>query len=392
MSDDRLRLIQTLQFRDKTRAETLLLAFINEIFPTLDVEQVELRPQAVSLNSFNGFLTLQSGAQLFFKTHVEPQSVISEYYNSDVLAEAGYPIVRPLYASTEYGRQLLIYDLVHAPSVFEVARALERGERGDFQALMKAQNDADDYLSQIYHQTLAWVSGEDAAGAPIHQLFYHRLGSRYSTFYEEKPFTLPGERSLPWEAILERRWIINGVRYEGTLGDAIVRARTLLQPARQGWTIIGHGDAHNGNVFFTPEGLRYFDPAFGGRHSPWLDLAKPLFHNVSATWMYHPHEIASKLQLSFHDDGSTFTIEHDYQPSTVRQMFKTSKIERVYKPLIEHLTTVDKTPRAYYDDVLSAALMCCPLLTMNLADRERFPAEIGLLGLVMCVQVGMLAE
>lgn len=73
-------------------------------------------------------------------------------------------------------------------------------------------------------------------------------------------------------------------------------------------------------------------------------------------------------------------------------MFKTSKIERVYKPLIEHLTTVDKTPRAYYDDVLSAALMCCPLLTMNLADRERFPAEIGLLGLVMCVQVGMLAE
>jgi len=56
---------------------------------------VELRPLAVSLNSFNGFLTLRDGSKLFYKTHVEPGSVIDEYYNTTLLAEAGYPIIKP---------------------------------------------------------------------------------------------------------------------------------------------------------------------------------------------------------------------------------------------------------------------------------------------------------
>jgi len=48
---------------------------------------VELRPLAVSLNSFNGFLTLANGGRLFFKTR-GPGSVIGEYYNSKLLADA----------------------------------------------------------------------------------------------------------------------------------------------------------------------------------------------------------------------------------------------------------------------------------------------------------------
>jgi hypothetical protein len=44
--------------------------------------------------------------------------------------------------------------------------------------------------------------------------------------------------------------------------------------------------------------------------------------------------------------------------------------------------------RAY----LKAALMCCPLLTMNLRDRARFPAEIGLLGLCFAVEMGLMSD
>jgi hypothetical protein len=39
-------------------------------------------------------------------------------------------------------------------------------------------------------------------------------------------------------------------------------------------------------------------------------------------------------------------------------------------------------------DYIKAALMCCPLLTMNLAENDRFPPEISLLGLVMAVEMG----
>src|SRR5258707_10041489 len=137
-SDSRLQHIQQLQYTDRAAAEALLLAFIREVFPALDVIGVELRPLAVSLNSFNGFLTLRDGSRLFYKTHVEPGSVIDEYYNSTLLAEAGYPVIQPRFASTEYGKQFLIYDVITSPSVFDVARAIELNGRSDLPALTAA--------------------------------------------------------------------------------------------------------------------------------------------------------------------------------------------------------------------------------------------------------------
>ncbi len=387
MNDNHLQHIQALQFQDRAAAEKLLLDFVRETFPDLNAVAVELRPLAVSLNSFNGFLTLADGRRLFYKTHVEPGSVIHEYYNTTLLAEAGYPIIRPVYASTEYGKQFLIYEVIESPSVFDVAHAIELGERDDLSALTDAQHRADDDLLKIYLRTLEMQSAEDAGKAAVHQLFHHRLGARYTQFYEGKIITLPGAH-LSWESLLRRKWIINGSEHSGTLGEAIERARTAIRPDQPGWSVIGHGDAHNGNVFFTPAGLVYFDPAFGGRHHPLLDLTKPLFHNVFATWMYHPAQVAQDLTIDWRDDGTTLTVEHSHRPSACRRMFFQSKIERVLKPLAAELYRREGLPSTWRT-YLESALMCCPLLTMNLADPGRFPPAITLLGLCYTVQMGL---
>jgi hypothetical protein len=385
--DNRLQRIQALQFRDKPAAESLLLSFVRDTFPDLDAAAIELRPLAVSLNSFNGFLTLSGGRRLFFKTHVEPNSVIGEYYNTRLLAEAGYPIIQPVYASTEYGKQFLIYEVIDSPSVFDVARGIERGERDDLPALVAAQNRADDDLLGIYLRTLEPQPAEQAGQAAIHQLFYHRLGTRYAQFYSGKVIALPGE-SLSWDELCQRRWVVNGVEYVRTLGDAVERARMALRPDRAGWSVIGHGDAHNGNVFLMPQGLVYFDPAFGGWHSPLLDLTKPLFHNVFATWMYHPAEVEAVLHIELRDDGQVIRVEHSYQPSACRRMFFESKMDRVVKPLIAELGRRGALP-SDWRTILKSALMCCPLLTMNLADPNRFSPAIALLGLCYAVEMGL---
>jgi hypothetical protein len=386
MSDERLQTIQRLQFSDKPAAESALLDFVRETFPDLGAEAVDLRPKAVSLNSFNGLLTVRGGRQLFFKTHVEPGSVIGEYYNASLLAEAGYPIIQPVYSSTEYGKQLLIYEVIDAPSVFDVAREIELGLRDSehLRALGKAQKEADRTLMDIYRRTLAEQSAEDSARAPIHQLFYHRLGGRYASFYAEsgQPFALPGAE-MAWSDLLRRRWVINGNAYQGTLEEAIERARHVLNPAQACWSVVGHGDAHNGNVFYTSGGLVYFDPAFGGRHNVLLDIVKPLFHNVYATWMYHPAEVAAKLHITWEDDGTTIRVQHNYEPSQVRKMFLLTKYTEVLLPLLRLVR-----PEGWRE-TLKLALMCCPLLTMNLADRARFPPEIGLLGLSYVVEMGL---
>lgn len=396
MSNDLLQDIQTLQFSDKPKAEAMLKTLIGEVF-SLDVVAVELRPLAVSLNSFNGFVTLADNRRLFFKTHTEPDSVVGEYYNSAVLAEAGYPVIRPVMSSTESGKQLLIYEVINDPSVFDVAWQIECGQSSEAEGLSAAQHAADDELRQFYSSTLAIQPAEQAAQAGVHQLFYHRLtGGRLVKFYgplpgqqgEDVSIQMPGT-TMPMSEVRRKQWVINGQRYEVTLDDLIQNAIEDLHPAQEAPSVIGHGDAHNGNVFYNQESrsLTYFDPAFAGRHDPLLDLTKPLFHNVFAMWMYFPQEKAQALNISWDQQGDTWIVDHNYNLHPIREMFLTSKTDRVLVPLLSELARRGWL-RSDWRRLLKSALFCCPFLTMNLTDANKFPPEISLLGLSMAVEMG----
>jgi hypothetical protein len=386
--NDRLQAIQQMQFRDRSGAEALLLSFVREVYSP-DVMAVELRPLAVSLNSFNGFLTLADGRRYFFKTHTESDTVIGEYYNAALLAEAGYPVIQPIFSSTEAGRQFLVYEIVGAPSVFDTAWAIENGQQPDMlRTLTRAQQTADDDLIGIYRATLQPQTASAAAKAPVHQLFYHRLvGGRLSRFYADTAaINLPGGEIVISD-LFAIRWIINDQVYSDNLRTIIERATRLLNPAQAGPSIIGHGDAHNGNIFIEQDRLLYFDPAFAGRHHPLLDVVKPLFHNVFAMWMYFPHEKRAQTPITLKRDGGAWQVRYEYPLHPVREMFFRSKIERVLLPLLSDLRRRGWL-RDDWREHLKAALFCCPFLTMNLADGEKFPPEISLLGLCMAVEMG----
>ncbi len=393
MSEDLLQAIQTLQFTDKAGAENLLLQFMRDAL-ALDVVKVELRPLAVSLNSFNGFLTLAEGKRLFFKTHTEPDSVIGEYYRAELLAEAGYPVIQPVFSSKDAGRQLLIYEVIDDPSVFDLAWIIEGGNAEETEVLEKAQCDADDALLQIYLQTLVQQSPEEASEAAVHQLFYHRLTQgRLSRFYglpadSNNAVLLPNGLYLMGD-VQHVQWVINGQHYQETLSDLITKADRLLHPAQSGPSIVGHGDAHNGNVFFRREeqSLLYFDPAFAGSHHPLLDLTKPLFHNVFAMWMYFPLDKSDQLRIDLQVVDGVWHVEHDYTLHPIREMFLQSKVNRVLIPILIELKQRGWL-RHDWRSYLKAALFCCPLLTMNLTDSQKFPPAISLLGLAMSVEMG----
>lgn len=389
MSDRDLQQIQALQFSDREAANQLLKNFLNANLP-FEVAAVTVRPLAVSLNSINGFITTEAGKKLFFKTHIEPQSIISEYYNSSILADAGYPVIQPLFSSTEWGKQLLIYKYFDAPSLFNVVRDLETGKRHDAQKIIAIQQQADETLWQIYRKTLQPLSAQEHAKVPVHQLFYHRLtGGRFAEFYQGREIVLPREK-IHFEQLAQMKWVVNGVEFKDTLGDLVQKAIKHLDPSQSDTpSIVGHGDAHNGNVFIDENkaDLIYFDPAFAGRHSPLLDLTKPLFHNVFAIWMYFPQEVASTLSINYKIQGDTLTVEHDFVPAPVRVALLRSKLERVLKPLLAELRSRGwLSPQ--WQEYLKLALFCCPFLTMNLSNSQKFPPEITLLGLAMSVEMG----
>lgn len=386
---DTLQHIRDLQFSDRLAAEYLLTQFLRDEL-MLSVVSVKLTPKPTSLNSFNGILTLENGGQKFFKTHTENDTVITEYYNARLLADAGYAIIQPIYQSTTAGKQFLLYEVIEEPAMFDVAWEIETGRSNRLDSIHRAQDIADKQLFTIYEKTLQMISIEQNRQAPIHQLFYHRLvAGRLNTFYDNQIVLPTGEHSCA--AMRSWTWIINGQVYSDTLNAIITRATKLLSPDRETIAIVGHGDAHNGNVFIFEKAheasLVYFDPAFAGLHNPLLDLVKPIFHNVFAMWMYFPQEKDSETHLEMLLDNAQVTVKYSYPLHEVRQIMLNSKLKNCLLPVLRSMKVqcvLDADWRAY----LKAALFCCPFLTMNLADTARFSPKIAALGLAMAVEMG----
>ena len=388
---DSLATIQKMQFTECTKAERLLRWWFAKHMH-LATEHVTLTPKAVSLNSFNGFYQVE-GEEYFFKTHVEEQGILEEYYHAELLREAGYKIVQPVRTLHEQGQQMVIYPVVRWPVMFDLMRSVEKSETGEAsginaEMLINAERYECERLLAIYDATQQMSSAAEHAQAPIHQLFWHRLaGERYKQFYEgiDVPFPHRHE-TIPFEKLLTYHWNINGMMLTYTLSELIERAKIALDPMRSDMTIIGHGDAHFGNVFLEEKrDYLYFDPAFAGRHSPLLDVIKPLFHNVFATWMYFPHEIARGMHITVERRDTMLMVEHSFTLTSLRNALLQTKETYLLRPLLERLGT------SLPDDwlaMMQSALMCCPLLTMNLFDTTRMPTSIGWLGLSLAVLMG----
>ena len=385
---DSLAMIQRMQFSEREKAERLLRWWFARHMH-LVAERVMLTPKAVSLNSFNGFYWMY-GKEYFFKTHVEEQGTLEEYYHAELLREAGYNIVRPIRTLHEQGQQMVIYPVVDWPVMFDLMRAVETGQVSDvlMESIIEAEERECERLLAIYEETQAISTAEEQAQAPIHQLFWHRLaGGRYKQFYEGKEVRFPsGSESISFEQLLTCRWRINGIECSLSLGELVERALQVLHPVRAGVTVVGHGDAHFGNVFLEEKSkYLYFDPAFAGRHSPLLDVIKPIFHNVFATWMYFPFEVDRAIQVTVERRDTMLVVEHTFGLTPVREAILRVKEEQLLRPLLTRLGS--RCPDEWLA-MMQSALMCCPLLTMNLLDRERMPDSIGWLGFAFAVLMG----
>lgn len=413
--------IQKMQFSDKATAERWLLRFLQEN-EDAQIAKVELQPKPESLNSINGFITYANSERYFFKSHVEENEKVSEYYNASILAKAGYPVVSAKRIKQRPGQQIALYEILSLPTLFDLLKAEEEEEEesqhnqaasksGD--NLLEAQGELDNRVSAIFERTLTSQPAKMQEKAPVHQLFSHRLAEdgRFGLFYRNKALTLL-QGPVSFEELSGMRWRINGAEYESTLQEIIWKARELLRP-QAGPAVIGHGDAHNGNIFVNMAlesgemlelanagekanaRLVMFDPAFAGEHDPLLDLTKPLFHNHFARWMYFPEQVDQEFALTYGVINNQITIEHSFQVSALRKKLLRIKIEQVVKPLVALLRQRNMLS-AQWRQYLRCAMFCCPLLTVNLLApfvasgtlSERYSINIKLLGLSMAVELG----
>ena len=378
---------------DEACAEALLRDLIRPLVKR-DVGGVEINCDRYSLNSVNGFVDIAGLGVHFFKLHQEEneEQGVGEYYNAQVLEDAGYPVDRPLFAETAPGRQILLYRKRDDPRLSDVCSELEKG-RGAAQRdlVIAAQRDADRRFAEIACRDLHMAGSHEVAKEPVFQLFFNRLvddpkggpdqplAGRVARFYAGRQVTWPG-LTAPFDDIATCRWRINGLDYPISLGEAFEQAKSYLHPAAlgPGPAFAAHGDAHNANVWLEgPAGesaarLTLFDPAFAGRHMPaLLAEAKASFHNIFAHpfWLYEPDHASTAFTARASKTGDLIDVETDYRLSELRRAFLESKAERFWRPLLAELRR-----RGWLADswrqVVRSALFCCPTLVMNLLAME----------------------
>lgn len=388
------------------------------------VHDVRVNDDAYSLNSVNGFARLEGGTALFFKFHQEDGELdgVSEYYNARALAEVGYPVEVPLFAATEPGRQILVYERSRSVRLADACAAVERGSQdvspdASPDDLVGAQRRLDEICGRLLVDSLHEASLEQGASEPVFQLFHHRLidepsldrpiagsggtargiGGRAARFHEGRQVRWPGLETC-WDDVRDRPWRIDGLDYPLSLGAAFERARGRLAPEAlfPGPATVAHGDAHNANVWYhrragVPPTLSLFDPAFAGHHVPAL-LAeiKATFHNVFAHpfWLYEPDEATARFRARARLDGDTIVVETDYRMGPLRHAFLDAKAELVWRPLLAALAArgwlVDD-----WEAVLRLALFTCPTLVMPLLpgpDSTHTPTS-SLLGFAQAVRM-----
>jgi hypothetical protein len=103
--------------------------------------------------------------------------------------------------------------------------------------------------------------------------------------------------------------------------------------------------------------------------------------------MYFPREVAQNLQLSVSMRGSDIIVEHNFELTAIRQAIFETKLYDLYVPLRNILRAQGVLP-ADWEEMVWLAMMCCPLLTINLLDEKRLPSALCWLGLTQAVEMG----
>ena len=175
-------------------------------------------------------------------------------------------------------------------------------------------------------------------------------------------------------------WKIDGVEYP-PLQESFRKSERILDPHGQIlpklWACLGLGDSHGGNVMISPKkqdpAIYFIDYEAAGYHSPFLDLAKPLYIDGFFSVMYH--DIASdptfeRVPVSWRIDDGKVCIDLDEPLSDLDKVICFMKLEYTLKPLLEYTAWNLEEQMESAGDVLSAALLCCALLTR---DFSRHP-------------------
>jgi hypothetical protein len=367
-------------------ADRLTCQYLNQIFGDKNIVAAKVSLNAkIALNSISGTCISENGERLFFKFHTEENESISlaenEIYQSGILSNLGWNIVKPIAYSKIPGRQCVLYPLMHQSTAYDFlskldAEYLTSREYSDGKNLLFLdclRQSLTDQQKLILDSIK--INDKDLSRAPIHQLFSHRLNPinseivRFDRFYQDS------------SKIFSKQWIVNNFEIPWTIQQLVDDSKRLLnaQSSNGMASVIAHGDDHFGNQFVMENNLLLFDPAFAGRMPALLAPVKPTAHNVMAHpfWLYDPSVLNENLKFDVDQSNDKICLTHNLNQqivSPIRVEIQKLYIQIIWQPLLSKLKTLNALPFEWRRYV-TCAMFCSPFLAKNLTDANQYPGD-----------------
>ncbi|KAG5292562.1 hypothetical protein I7I48_04688 [Histoplasma ohiense] len=222
----------------------------------------------------------------------------------------------------------------------------------------------------------------------IHRFYYDRLhlDGRALEFYgiTVPEFFQTEMRRLSFKEFMSLPLIING-RELDSLYHYCRQAEAILNPRGlhliNSSVAVGLGDGHGGNVMATRGGpaIRLVDYEVAGWHNPVLDLAKPLYNDAFFAILYSDLMDPCNAMTACGGDERQYVryrvteeaiaVDFNLQLSLLDRTLAYIKLEYMVRPLWERLADEFPNDLEFAEDILSAALFSCALLTRNFSSQ-----------------------
>jgi hypothetical protein len=210
---------------------------INEPF------SIEFKPNSIIIR------TNTTKGKKFLKVHIKPFGT-NEYLGALLLSSYGVPVIHPeTIIDTPY-IELLIEPFL--PHINEDGGIL-------WDLIWRKDKRLWKVLDTMFSEVLTLVKSTlvyEIQPSCNDKLFEGRLktkaadgtSGRLESFYQNSTLNL-ANCSISWDALLDKKWIIDGIEYEESLRELIQQAKAILSPIQHRWTAISHGDWHEMNVY-----------------------------------------------------------------------------------------------------------------------------------------------
>lgn len=250
-----------------------------------------------------------------------------------------------------FGYEWILYEYIHGHLMSEVFLMTEDNKKlTDFFELEKQK---ELLLNKLHSKDTNMMNYADYIKCKSNELFRDRfLGKRYKEFYKNKTNNV--------SSLFDRTLFVNEKLLNLTANQVFnnIRKKYKAEHHNKIKSIMGHGDAHHGNIIIN-NGIWFIDNEYAGYITPFMELAKPYYNDFLGTLFFHHNEILNKYFniTDYKDNGKKIHLKIEI-PEHINKYIETTQIK-----LSERKTTINEKTEDFLS--LNDYLVLCHVLTKD---------------------------